>query len=711
MNKDNSSTTDYAFECSQSVVPIYSYDFKENAIYKEGYIATTYRDNGWYDAEAGRWIRDEIPKVTLDAFKERINAVTMSAPKVTYRHKQEQDVAGVAVRGSARVDSLGFDEEGKEHFGLWAKTRVNDAYYDFEKVKKEIENGVLDSFSIEYATKYATGEILPGSFEFKTAEDGSLIRELLPGTQFIGWTLASTPMNETAVAMKEKLYSQNCSSEQSVPTETKETNEETNMTEQQENASVAELQSQMIEMKEQLNDAKQAALELKELKEKAAEDAKKAEEDKKKKAQEEKENEFKEIKESIAKLTETKESKVNVELKEVAPEFKEFINATAKANDYSIEEKARAVGAFLDKKGFTATPEAFSKLETKEAEFQDHSKFYISKKENKYVLEYKGLGIGDNTNSNYVNATTEIGLSQVELNDAISPIIFDALNSSTVTYDLIAKENHAGKGTAAVDFRLRTGRSNAYFSKTGAITQSSISRERYQAYFKKLYVAGLIDGDLIAANRGSAIGDILTIEVADMAVDAKVKMNQALFDENAGNKADAAPLGIPAVTDSAGNTSLYDTTRTAANKLAPDSAGDTYISGAAGLSEDLMAQMIEKATTDGSMEDNLVFVGTPTVVRKYKNLFRTKERLVPMAERVGFKNAPAFDGVPVFADKDCKTDSLFLLDLDTWRIALFVPLTMEKLGKRSDSEEFFLKQYYAPYCRAPRRNVEAYSIA
>lgn len=708
MNDNNFPTTDYAFEFSQSVVPIYSYDFKENAIFKEGYIATTYRDNGWYDQENKRWVRDEIVLETLNSFKERINSPMKSAPKVTYRHKQEQDIAGVAVRGSAEVRSLGFDESGKEHFGLWAKTRVNEAYHDFDKVKKEIENGVLDSFSIEYATKLSTGEYLPESFELTQEDDGSIIRKLLPGTHFIGWTLASTPMNETAVAMKEKLYShelnsQNCSSEQ----------EENKMTEQKEQPSVSvdELQAQINELKEQLADANSAQVELKEIKTKELESKEQAKLDAELKEKEAFEAEFKEIKDKISTLSESKESKVNVEQKEVKPEFKEFINATAKDSAYSREEKARAIGAFLDAKGFTATPESFAKVETKEAEFQNHTKFFISNKEGKYTMEYKSLGLGDNTNANYVNATTEIGLSQVELNDAIAPLIFDALNSSTVTYDLIPKENHAGKGTAAADFRLRTSRSNAYFSKSGALTQSAVGRERYQAYFKKLYVAGAIDGDLLAANRGSAIGDILTIEVNDMATDAKVKMNQALFDENSGNKANAEPLGIPAVTDSAGNTSLYDTTRSAANKLAPDAAGDTYISGSGGLTETLMAQMIEKAKIDGSQTSNLVFVGSPTVVRKYKDLFRTKERLVPMSTRVGFQDAPDFDGVPVFEDKDSKASALFLLDLDTWRIAIFVPLTMEKLGKRSDSEEFFLKQYYAVYCRAPRRNVELHSIA
>src|SRR5690606_28330442 len=118
-------------------------------------------------------------------------------------------------------------------------------------------------------------------------------------------------------------------------------------------------------------------------------------------------------------------------------------------------------------------------------------------------------------------------------------------------------------------------------------------------------------------------------------------------------------------------------------------------------SEDLMRIMIQNATTDGAMLENLVFITTPTIVRLFKNMYSSKEQLVPNSPRVGFKTAPEMDSVPIFTDYSCKAQSLFLLDLASWAIAIFVPPTVEKLGKRSDTDEFFIKSYYAPYCRAP----------
>jgi hypothetical protein len=420
-----------------------------------------------------------------------------------------------------------------------------------------------------------------------------------------------------------------------------------------------------------------------------------------------------ELKEFVNSIKESKETKMNTETKEqneLIPEYKEYVQAVENKESRGI--LAHSIGKVLEAKEIKSVGDFVSALQAKTTTADDYvGKFAIGKKENKHTLEYKGLAIGDNTNSAYINATSNIGLSQAELQDIVMPTIFNALNESTVTFDLLAKDSMAGRGTNRVVFVLKTANTGAYFSTSNAITQTQTAREKYSIEFKKVYIGGAVDGDLVAASRGSPVGEALALEVADRTIALKKKMNQALFDENAGNAADATPMGIPALTDSAGNTSIYNTTRSAANKLAPDAAGDTYVSGASGLNETLLRNAIEQATTDGSQLDDLIFVGTPAVLNKYKALFDNRERVVPYSDRVGFKNAPEYEGVPLFGDVDSKADSLFLVDTAALRVAIFVPPTVEALGKRSDSDEFFVKSYYAVYCTAPRRNVEIYSIA
>ena len=77
----------------------------------------------------------------------------------------------------------------------------------------------------------------------------------------------------------------------------------------------------------------------------------------------------------------------------------------------------------------------------------------------------------------------------------------------------------------------------------------------------------------------------------------------------------------------------------------------------------------------------------------------------------GFSTDLYVDGVPVFEDKDCNTDDWWLIDLETHRVAIWVPPTIERLGETADSEDAFIKMYFATYNRAPRRLVQIYGCA
>jgi hypothetical protein len=648
-----------------------------------GYIATTHKDSD----------NDIILKETLDIWAKEINEGVPKANKVTYHHdRTDKRAVGVGQKESARVDRLPDGE-----YGLFVNTIVNKSHDLYSDIEYEYSIGTLDSFSIEFTTPDG-------------AKEDSSTRILGTDTELYGWTLASRPVNDNAVMIKEMVEGKSTTHSQSSSEQVKLEEKQMSETEQTEvqvlQAQLKELQSKMIASEEakakELKEAEDAKVE-----EEAAE-AKKAEEEKESKM----ETQMKELKEAIAKIGESSKAKTEAEEKEskILPEYKELKAVTDKEFDY--KEAAFHVGAYLAKRGLEAKEDFVNLALTKENTAEDsRAKTFFKSVEGKERIQFKSLSLGDNINSNYVNATTDIGLSQAELQDVVMPVIFNALNESTVTYDLIGKETGGSDGSNRVVFVLKIANTGAYFSTGNAIVTTTTQRQKYSTEYKKLYIGGAVDGDLQVYSRGAPFGEALALEIADRAIALKVEANQALYDENVGEAGEAEPLGIPAITDSAGNTSLYNTTRSAANKLAPDSAGDTYVDGSAGLTEPMLRNAIEQATTDGSMLDDLIFVGTPAVINKYKALFDNKERLVPYSPRAGFKNAPDFEGVPLFGDKDAKASSLFLIDMKALRAKIVQPATVEMLGKRSDSHEFFMKQYYAIYCTAPRRLVEIYSIA
>ena len=124
-----------------------------------------------------------------------------------------------------------------------------------------------------------------------------------------------------------------------------------------------------------------------------------------------------------------------------------------------------------------------------------------------------------------------------------------------------------------------------------------------------------------------------------------------------------------------------------------------------------LRKAIEQSVTEGANLNNLVFITHPTQERLFKGIYDASQRLVPTSSRFGFEGRPEFDAVPIFADKDCNSDDWWLIDLESHRVAMWVPPTLEMLGKRSDAEEGFVKMYFATYNTAPNRLAMIYGNA
>lgn len=677
------------------------YETKEidGYLVKSGYIATTHLDSGFYDSERDIYVRDRISKETLDKWSEEINSGNPRANKMSINHNRQPHVAGVMKKGSARVDQLPDGE-----WGLYVDTIVDKTRDDFDDTKTRFDNGTLDSFSIEFHTKDPfTGEYLPGAvFEQFTGGSG-VIRTLLPGSVLDGATYASQPMNEYAVMLKEVLESKKKISFN---------NEKSNISAEKfkEETPMAEQKEETIPVQEEKKEKVAAAPkeEKKEMKNVISSDEMARFE--KFKEFEAKEARKQEVKELVAEI----KNELVEELKEIMPEKKGMVNKNFESKEYEKFKEAVKTGSEADiNSQFSIAGkmvDAFSIYEHKErsVEWKQRAGLYSEKfSTNGTKLEYKGLGLTTNANSD-----TDYLLSSAEFSDAFDPVIYNYLNQSKVAWSILQKDDYSNKGNDKVQFTLKTAANATAAAYTGnAITTGNVSRLKYETKFKKYQVGVEVDGDAIAAARGGPIGDLYAREVSDSSEDLLEVMNTALFAE-VGLETASGVIGFEYITDSAGNTTLYNLTRSATNRLSPDSAGDTYINGnSVKVSKANLRSAIRQAKKEGAKVQNLVFITSFEQEDMIRSIYDDAQRLVPTSQRFGFEGMMTFDGIPVFGDKACNTDDIFLVDLETHRIAIWVPPTMEMLGKDSDSEKGFIKSYWCTYNRAPRRMVQIYGNA
>ena len=380
-------------------------------------------------------------------------------------------------------------------------------------------------------------------------------------------------------------------------------------------------------------------------------------------------------------------------------EQKEFREVVENTKNVELKEQFRRGAAVSESIGLN-----WQEAITPRAEVREYKSFGVNGRH----LEYKGLGIttNQNTDTDYLQSTAE-------LQDVYDPIIYNALNQATVTWNLLAKDDESKKGNNQVQFTLKiAANTSAAFYSGNAVATGNVTRLKYQTKFKKLQVGVSVDGDMIAAARGGPVSDVFAQEVMDSTMDMLAVLNAALFAEVGLETADGV-IGFEYITDSAGNTSLYNLTRSAANKLAPDSAGDTYINqGSTVISMSNLRAAIEQCTTDGSNKSNLIFITSPTQGNLLRGKFDDSRRMLTARDTdFGFSTDLFVDGIPVFEDDDCNTDDWWLIDLETHRVAIWIPPTIEKLGKTADSEDAFIKTYLATYNRAPRRMVQIYGAS
>jgi len=661
----------------------------------EGLVATSHVDNVNY--EDGVEISDRIPRETLESFATQIN--TNRDSRVMGVHHSEGRPHNPEYFGEADVrnNPARVIELTDGEYGLFVDTVLLKDDPRTPEIISEFRDGTLNSFSITYDTN----GFMTTDFDWAGDE---LVRTLLPETRLAGYTAASHPKNPNAITtsygfkeFKEMVGVEQLNYMEVKQMSNKEVKEEESTEETQNEPSSPEAVPEKEAGTEQPSEEVVPVEETKEFLSWKAE----------KKNLEEKELLNKtaekiagsvlskmELKEKVLKdnTPSAKESELSLEVKA----FREVVEAPGKLE---LKEQFRRTAAACDSINLDWRSATTSACESRE---------YKSFSVNGTNLEYKGLGITTNQNTD-----TDYLQSSAELQDMYDPVIYNALNQETVTWNLLAKDDFSKKGNNQVQFTLKTAaNTSATFYVGNSVSTDNVTRLKFQTKFKKLQVGVTVDGDMIAAARGGPVSDVFAQEVMDSAVDMLAVLNAALFAEVGLESADAV-IGFEYITDSAGNDTLYNLTRSTTNKLSPDAAADTFINQSSTIiSMANLRKAIRQAVLEGANERNLVFITHHVQADLYKGKFDDSRRMLTAADTdFGFKTDVFVDSIPIFRDKDCNTDDWWLVDLETHRAAIWIPPTLEKLGKNADSEDAFIKTYFATYNRAPRRMVQIYGCA
>lgn len=690
-------------EKKEFMCPVVGIEVKEleECFHVEGLIATSHVDD--LTREEDIEIADRIPKETLDSFAKQMNSNKES--RVMGVHHSEGHPYVPEYFGEADVENnpVRVIELTDGEHGLFVDTKLLKDDPMTPKIIEKFQKGDLNSFSITYNTD----GFMTTDFDWV---GNDLVRILLPGTRLAGYTAASNPKNPNAVATAYGF---------------KEFKELVVMEKQLNNMEVKKMPKKEVKEDETPQGTQEPSPEEKQEnpeKENPEEPSNKPEgsseeeEDKEKKEflkykAEKKELEEKELLNKTAdKLADKVLDKMEMKEKvlkdnnpsnkdEVSLEIKEFREVIESPGKLELKEQFRRASAVCD-----LIKLDWQKASTSACESREYKSFGV----NGTNLEFKGLGVTTNQNTD-----TDYLQSSAELQDVYDPVIYNALNQQTLSWNLLAKDDYSKKGNNQVQFTLKTAaNASAAFYTGNSVASDNVTRLKFQTKFKKLQVGVSVDGDMIAAARGGPVSDVFAQEVMDSTIDMLAVLNAALFAE-VGLETASAVIGFEYITDSAGNTTLYNLTRSTTNKLAPASAGDTYINQASTvISMTNLRAAIRQAVLENANKRNLVFITAPVQGDLMRGKFDDSRRMLTSKDTdFGFSTDLFVDGIPVFEDKDCNTDDWWLVDLETHRVAIWIPPTIEKLGKTADSEDAFIKTYLATYNRAPRRMVQIYGCA
>lgn len=294
--------------------------------------------------------------------------------------------------------------------------------------------------------------------------------------------------------------------------------------------------------------------------------------------------------------------------------------------------------------------------------------------------------------------------TSVEFADLYLPGIIDTFNNQTNLFGALRKVEHLA-GSDKYGWTIKTlQRSGASVDPDStSINKDYMRKLKLQTPIKE-YRLGVSVNDFTLYHSRASMGDLFRVEVESAMKDLMLDLNTDLFTEQAdgaGNKI----LGLEAVADSAGNTTLYGLTRSSTNRLAPDSAADTYQAVGGALTTALLREARRKVEVEGAQAGNLRYVVNPVQRDKLYELMDDNQRFAGVMPQFGFQanGAIQYDGIPFIVDFKCQSDAVYVIDLESAYIVVSRAPQLVGLAKIGAAQEAFISTYLAFVYEQPRR--------
>lgn len=300
--------------------------------------------------------------------------------------------------------------------------------------------------------------------------------------------------------------------------------------------------------------------------------------------------------------------------------------------------------------------------------------------------------------------------SRAELNDIFLPLIENQLNDKTTLWGLMPKKQN--NGGDYVRFRSRTARnaSAASYAETDTITTGNTTRKKNSTPIKLVKAGWEVTGLMQVSSMQAGIGDILAEEIKDATLDFQSAINVQMFGDGTGNGGlDLLGLKI-LVDDGVLFATIYGVNRTLAGneylKATVDSATPL-----AGLTLTKLRDAFAAVEIKGAKKRDLAIVTTYAIKDKILGLMDAAQRIISTDPRLGFEGIPTFDGVPIYADKDCTAAHLYVLDMSTFGVYISQSPAIEELPSSKDSRSGYIKMYAEFICTQPENNYKFTALA
>jgi hypothetical protein len=288
-------------------------------------------------------------------------------------------------------------------------------------------------------------------------------------------------------------------------------------------------------------------------------------------------------------------------------------------------------------------------------------------------------------------------------------------------------------GTVAV-WAARPGRNSTTGSNTeeGDMTSSKSARDQFTLPIK--INTGVVEvthfaevAHLSEAGTGYGIGlaSLFEQELSDVMIDViskpytdsitKMGLNAQLFRDGKGTN----DLGLDMnglsywIDDSSsarsGVSTVAGKTRSSYDNLYVPS--DSFNSTSAVLAEKDIRNVIESCEASGANRNTMVLITSHKLRGRIFNMMSAGERYMTTEANFGFRTVPlpTFDGIGIYADKDCPSGVVWVVDLSTFELRELMPMRYVPLAKTATTEKGMVEYFANLICKNVHKNGILYN--